>query len=131
MSFTSLSRFFSGKLLVGALVLATSVHLNAQNAGINFANMDTTANPRNDFYSFCNGTWQKNFVLPESDARYGSFNEINENNLKRIKLILDAASKNKAAAPNTDAQRLRDFYNTATDSSKLESDGFNPIREQI
>ena len=105
--------------------------LSAQNPGINFSYLDSSASPREDFYSFSNGKWQKNFVLPESDARYGSFNEINENNLKRIKLILDAASKNKAAAPNTDAQRLRDFYNTATDSMKLEGLGFKPILSQL
>jgi putative endopeptidase len=103
----------------------------AQNAGINFSYMDTTVNPRDDFYNYCNGSWQKTFVLPESDARYGSFNEINEANLKKIKLILDAASKNKTAAPNTDTQRLRDFYNTAMDSLKAESLGYLPIKEQL
>lgn len=105
--------------------------IHAQNPGINFSYIDSSANPRDDFYSYSNGKWQKTFVLPESDARYGSFNEINENNLKRIKLILDAASKNKAAAPNTDAQRLRDFYNTATDSMKLQNLGYRPILAQI
>lgn len=127
----SLLKILSAKNLFLSTALLTSLHAFSQNAGINFGNMDTTASPRNDFYSFCNGTWQKKFVLPESDARYGSFNEINENNLKRIKLILDAASKNTAAAPNSDAQRLRDFYNTATDSLKLESLGFSPIGEQM
>lgn len=118
------------KLSFLLFVLQTTL-LSSQNAGIRFSYLDSSANPRDDFYGFSNGKWQKTFVLPESDARYGSFNEINENNLIRIKLILDAASKNKAAAPNTDAQRLRDFYNTATDSMKLESLGFSPIRSQL
>lgn len=99
--------------------------------GINLSYIDSGANPRNNFYNFCNGRWQKNFVLPESDPRYGSFNEINENNLVKIKSILDAASKNRAAAPNTDAQRLRDFYNTAMDSMKLENQGYRPVEEQL
>ena len=85
----------------------------AQNAGINFSYIDSSANPKDDFYNFCNGNWQKNFQLPESDGRYGSFNEIRENNLNKIRGILDQVSKNKLAAQNTDAQRLRDFYNTA------------------
>ena len=103
----------------------------AQTPGVQFSYIDSSAKPTQDFYRFCNGKWQKNFVLPESDARYGSFNEINENNLKKIKSILDAASKNKGAAPNTNAQRLRDFYNTAVDSMKAEKLGYAPIKTQL
>jgi putative endopeptidase len=125
-------QFLKKNLFTIAVLLSLPVlKIYAQTPGINFSYMDSSANPREDFYNFCNGKWQKNFVLPGSDARYGSFNEINENNLKKIKLILDAASKNKAAAPNTDAQRLRDFYNTATDSLKLNELGFIPILAQL
>lgn len=116
------------KLLVAALF---PLLLSAQNPGIKFTYIDSSVSPRQDFYTFCNGNWQKSFVLPESDARYGSFNEINENNLKKIKMILDAAAKNKAAAPNTDAQRLRDFYTTAMDSMKAEELGMTPIKAQL
>lgn len=103
----------------------------SQNPGIKIAYIDSSANPCNDFYGFCNGKWQKSFQLPESDARYGSFNEINNNNLKNIKLILDAASKNKSAAAGTDEQRLRDFFNTAMDSAKADKLGFTPIQPQL
>jgi putative endopeptidase len=112
-------------------LLALGLNLKAQNPGIVYANIDSSANPRQDFYTFCNGNWQKQFVLPESDARYGSFNEINEGNLKKIKLIYDAASKNKAAAPGTNAQKLRDFYNTAMDTVKADRLGITPIVGQL
>lgn len=112
------------------LLIVGTLKLSAQNAGINFSYIDSSVSPRQDFYTFANGNWQKNFKLPESDARYGSFNEINENNLTKIKIILDAASKNKALA-GTDPQRLRDFYNTAMDSSKADALGISPIKEQL
>jgi putative endopeptidase len=114
-----------------SLAILISLNCFSQKAGIVFSNMDLSVNPRNDFYSYCNGTWQKNFVLPESDARYGSFNEIHNNNLKNIKIILDNASKNKTAAPNTNAQKLRDFYNTAMDSTKADNLGYSPINDQL
>jgi putative endopeptidase len=103
----------------------------AQNPGIQLNYIDSTAKAQNDFYSFSNGKWQKSFVLPESDARYGSFNEINDGNLKKIKLILETASKNKAALPNTNAQKLRDFFNTAMDSVKADELGYTPIQTQL
>jgi len=130
-----ISRFFSNKLRRTRLLLFLPVfslqYAYSQNPGINFNYIDSSASPREDFYAFCNGKWQKSFVLPESDARYGSFNEINENNLKKIKQILGAASKNKTAVKNTDAQRLRDFYNTAIDTTRLDAMGFSPIIQQL
>ncbi|MCE3225813.1 MAG: peptidase [Bacteroidetes bacterium] len=120
------------KIYTSAIVLACSVSFGQNiNLGIKLAYRDTTVNPCNDFYGYCNGNWQKTFKLPESDARYGSFQEINNNNLVKIKVILDAASANKAAAANTDEQRLRDFYNTAMDSVKADKLGFTPIAGQL
>lgn len=118
------------KAILSFLILQ-ALNCLSQKAGINFSYIDSSANPRNDFYTFCNGKWQKSFVLPESDPRYGSFNEINNNNLKNIKVILDNASKNKAAAPNSNAQKLRDFYNIAMDSVNADKLAFAPIREQL
>lgn len=112
-------------------LLIISFAAKSQNLGINLNYIDSSASPRNDFYSYCNGNWQKTFQLPESDARYGSFNEINNNNLKNIKFIYDAASKNKSAALNTDEQRVRDFYNTAMDSVKADKEGYAPIKNQL
>lgn len=119
------------KKAILSLLILNSLNFFSQKAGINFSYIDSSANPRNDFYSFCNGKWQKSFVLPASDARYGSFNEINNNNLAHIKVILDKASANKSAAPNTNAQRLRDFYNNAMDSAMADKLGFEPIKDQL
>ena len=115
------------KNLLFTILAFSSSFTFAQGIGINLANMDKSANPANDFYTYANGTWQKTFKMSETDARYGSFNEINNNNLKNIKGILKAAAVNKTAAANTDDQRLRDFYNTAMDSTKANKLGFTPI----
>lgn len=113
------------------LLLAGALKLAAQNPGINFSYIDSTANPCQDFYNFCNGKWQKSFVLPPSDARYGSFNEINENNLKNIKLIYNETSKNKSVVAGSNAQKLRDFYNTGMDSVKADQLGYQPVEPQL
>lgn len=119
------------KKLITSIALISSVITLAQNPGIVIANMDKTVDPRQDFYNFCNGNWLKTFKLPESDARYGSFNEIYNNNLKNIKLIYNEVSVNNTVAPNTNLQKLRDFYNTGLDSVKANKLGYAPIKPQL
>ena len=105
--------------------------LFSQHTGIVLENMDAKIDPKTDFYNYCNGIWQKNFQLPESDARFGSFNEIHNSNLKRIKSILEDISKNTSAPVSSDTQKMRDFYNTAMDTVKANQLRAKPIRPQL
>src|SRR5690349_1522039 len=120
------------KKTAGILIaLLSAFSYSAQKPGINYAYIDSSINPCNDFYGFCNGKWQKTFQLPSSDARYGNFNEINENNIVKIKKIYDEVSKDKSAKVNTDRQRLRDFYVTGLDSARADLLGSKPNQAQL
>lgn len=114
-----------------SLLLFIAVSLNAQKSGIQTSYIDASVKPQDDFYNYCNGNWMKTFKLPESDSRYGSFNEINDNNLKNIKNIYMLASANKTAQVGSNAQKLRDFYNVAMDSVKAQKLKFIPVMPQL
>lgn len=113
------------------LLSAISMNLFSQEIGINLSDIDSSVTPQNDFYKFCNGKWLQKTKIPESDSRWGSFNEINERNLENIKAILKKVSENKTALPGSDEQKLRDFYLTALDSNKAEKQGLNPIKGEL
>ncbi len=102
-----------------------------QTIGLQLSYIDSSYTPQTDFYKFCNGKWLKNTKIPDSDSRWGSFNEINERNLSNIKNILNTVSANKTAKPGSDVQKLRDFYLTAMDSVKAEKLGLSPIKQQL
>jgi len=115
------------KITILFLILTiTSLHSQTK-SGIVLKNMNTGVAPGNDFYNYCNGSWQTQFQLPESDARYGSFNEIYNTNLKRIKVLLDKMANDKAAVAGSDVQRIRDFYLSGMDSIKLDEEKFFPL----
>src|SRR3954463_6798984 len=78
--------------------------------GIDVTNIDSTARPADDFYAFVNGKWLKNTPIPESESRWGSFNELMEKNLGKLKIILEEASSDKSAAAGTNKQKIGDFY---------------------
>src|SRR4051812_33594059 len=106
-----------------AFILALSLNDFSQQIGVNLAYIDSSVSPRKDFYDFCNGKWLKNTQIPESDSRWGSFNEINERNLANQYIVLNEVAKDAKAAPGSNAQKLRDFYLTAMDSAKADKEG--------
>jgi putative endopeptidase len=114
-----------------ALVCALGMRLLSQTIGVQLSYIDSSYTPQTDFYKFCNGKWLKTTKIPDSDSRWGSFNEINERNLANIKTILNSVSANKTAAPGSDVQKLRDFYLTAMDSVKADKLGLSPIKPQL
>ncbi|HWY13148.1 MAG TPA: M13 family metallopeptidase [Bacteroidia bacterium] len=113
------------------LVCALGLNLAAQTIGINLSYIDSSFTPQNDFYKYCNGKWLKTTKIPDSDSRWGSFNEINERNLSNLKTILKTVSETKTVVPGSDFQKLHDFYLTAMDSVKAEKLGITPIKPDL
>ena len=105
--------------------------VKAPNTGIDTKNIDSTAKPVDDFYQFVNGNWMKNNPIPESESRWGSFNELNEKNLAKLRAILDDAAGDKSAAAGSNKQKIGDFYSVANDSVKLNADGITPLKDEL
>lgn len=93
---------------------------------IDLANMDTTVRPQDDFYQYANGTWLKNNPVPPTDSRWGSFSTLQEDNLKKLKGILEETAK-KENANGTNAQKIGDYYFTYMDSAKKNAEGVKPL----
>lgn len=119
------------KLLLITSTLFVCANIIAQTPGINLSYIDSTVSPKNDIYKFANGKWLKTQQIPASDGSWGSFNEINERNLANLKALMLDLSKNDKAIAGTNDQKLRDFYLTAMDSTKIEKDGLSPIKNEL
>ncbi len=88
--------------------------------------------PGDNFYAYANTTWMKNNPLPDDKSRYGSFDELSENNKEKLKIIFEEAQKN--STPNSVAKKIGDFYNSGMDSLAVEKEGLtnlSPILNQI
>ncbi len=102
-----------------------------KNTGIDMANIDSSANPRDNFYQFVNGKWLKSNPIPASESRWSSFNELYEKNTAKLKVILEDAVADKNAKPGSNSQKIGDFYSLAMDSVKLNKDGAAPLKEEF
>ncbi len=91
-------------------------------SGIDTSNLDTSVEMGVDFYQYATGGWQKAHPLTAEYSRFGSFDELQENNNEQLKGIIEDASS-KDNAPGSLEQKIADLYNSAMDSVRLNADG--------
>ena len=110
------------------LMIAAPVSGVAQNkSGIKPENLNKSVKPTEDFYEFATGGWQKNNPLPAAYSRFGSFDQLQEDNNKRINSILSDLEKKKYAA-GTLERKLSDFYKLAMDADRRNREGIAPVK---
>lgn len=89
--------------------------------------MDTTVSPGEDFYKYANGNWVKRTQIPASETRWGSFNILADNDVKRIHTILEDVSS-KAHPIGSNEQKVGDLYKSGMDTVTIEKLGYSPIK---
>lgn len=94
---------------------------------LDLSNMDTTVSPGENFFLYANGTWLANNEIPETEARWGSFDMLRENNLNTLHTLLDEAAA-EDAEQGTPAQKVGDFYKSGMDSAAIDKKGIEPIQ---
>lgn len=118
-------------LSFAAALLATGCTSKvAKTPGIDLTNLDTTVACGDDFYEYACGGWMKKNPLKPEYARYGSFDQLRENNQEQIRVLFEELSKQKAE-PGSVAQKIGDLYNMGLDSVRLNQEGAAPIADEL
>ncbi|MBQ8521059.1 MAG: M13 family peptidase, partial [Bacteroides sp.] len=121
------------KQILPVAVLAMAALTGCENkeakmtSGIKIENMDTTAVRGTDFYQYACGGWMAAHPLTDEYSRFGTFDQLAENNREQLKgLIAEIAAGQHAQG--TVAQKIADIYNLAMDTVKLNAEGMAPIQ---
>ncbi len=94
------------------------------------ANLDTAVSPGDNFYLYANGSWLKNNAIPADQTRWGSFGELQENNYKALRALLEDAAGSKGAAGSRE-QMVGDLYKSGMDSATVDKAGLSPLKEHL
>jgi putative endopeptidase len=94
------------------------------------ANMDTTVRPGDNFYLYANGAWLRNNPVPADQTRWGSFNQLAENNYNALHDLLESAAKSKAGAGSKE-QMAGDLYKSGMDSVTIDKAGLSPLKPHL
>uniref|UniRef100_A0A8V0X882 Neprilysin n=1 Tax=Gallus gallus TaxID=9031 RepID=A0A8V0X882_CHICK len=86
-------------------------------------NMDTTAEPCNDFYQYACGGWLKRNVIPETSSRYSNFDILRDELEVVLKDVLDTPSSNDITA----VQKAKTLYRSCINETTIDSRGGMPL----
>ncbi|MFL5402313.1 MAG: M13 family metallopeptidase [Gemmatimonadales bacterium] len=125
----SLIRSFAAAAFLAAL--ATSLVAQGQTKPIDPANLDTTCSPCKNFFQYANGGWLKRSEIPGDQPRWGSFNELQEQNYAALQEVLTDASRSARSTKDANIRKLGTFYGTCMDSSAVERAGLDPLRSEL
>lgn len=120
---------------VSFLLLINSAYAGGQEgkkkAAFDLKNLNTSVSPKTDFYEYAIGGWLKNNPIPDQYSSWGSFEALYEENLAVLKQIFEEAAKNKNASKGSFVQKVGSFYRLGMDETKIERDGYIPIKEDL
>jgi putative endopeptidase len=112
-------------------LLSTSLASQGQVKPIDPANLDSTCSPCKDFFQYANGGWLRRSDIPGDQPRWGSFNELQEQNYAALQGVLTEAAANVSSATDANLRRLGTFYGTCMDSTAIEQAGIDPLRGEL
>lgn len=114
-------------LLVSFSMIATAACAQNLSSGIDKANMNLDVKPGADFYEYAAGGWLKTHPLDAEHPTNGAFVDLEEQNQKRIKGLIEEYSS-KSQPKGSLGQKIGDLYNLMMDSVRLNREGAAPLK---
>ncbi|WP_340156731.1 M13 family metallopeptidase [uncultured Maribacter sp.] len=95
--------------------------------GIVLTNMDTTQNPKSDFYNYVNGNWMKFTEIPDDRTSWGGFSVLRKSTDDDVLKILATAKESGNYAADTDQAKALAIFDTKLDTAARNKAGISPL----
>jgi putative endopeptidase len=109
----------------------TTVSIDDAPHGIILNNMDTSVNPKDDFYNFVNGNWMKTTEIPDDRTSWGGFGVLSKATSDDVLAILAKAKESGKYAPDTDQAKALAIFDTKMNMAKRNELGISPLQSAL
>ena len=96
--------------------------------GIVLENMDTSINPKDDFYNYVNGSWAKTTTIPDDETRWGGFGVLRKSTRQDVLDIINTSKELGTYAEGTDQKKALLIYETELDTVARNEAGIKPLQ---
>ncbi|KAK7449695.1 hypothetical protein VKT23_013168 [Stygiomarasmius scandens] len=94
------------------------------------SSLDTSQDPCENFYEYTSGGWLREHPLPSDKGSFGNFEALAQQNEQTIQRILESPSSTSSFTTSYDEQilaKLRGFYSSCVNETKLDERGQEPL----
>jgi len=99
--------------------------------GIILENIDTSVNPKDDFYNYVNGNWMKNTEIPDDQTRWGGFGVLRKKTDYDMLAILEEAIKSNSYESHTDQAKALIIFESELDTAARNAAGIAPLKPAL
>ena len=92
--------------------------------------MDLSTKPGDNFFNYANGGWLKTAKIPDDQSGWGSFYTLYQENLDKLKTILEESASNKSEKGSIE-QKVGDYYASGMDTLTIEKIGSDPLKPML
>jgi len=96
--------------------------------GIVLENMDTSVNPKDDFYNYVNGNWAKSTTIPEEETRWGGFGVLRKSTRDDVLQILKSSKELGGYEEGSDQKKALLIFESQMDTIARDEVGIEPIK---
>src|SRR5580658_9637430 len=112
------------------IFLAAGIASAQSSASAVSASLDRSVDPCVNFYKLSCGGWMTANPLPSDQARYGTFDQLQDRNRMVLRTMLEAASVDKPGRSSID-QKIGDFYFACMDEKTIDARGTAPLKPDL
>ncbi len=99
------------------------------NSGIDFAGMDTSVRPQDDFFTYANGSWVEITEIPGDQSGWGSFNILRDNSLGQLRTIIENSAAD--AGENDSGAKIGNYYTAYMNEERANALGISPLESML
>ncbi|WP_347354178.1 M13-type metalloendopeptidase [Intrasporangium sp.] len=97
-------------------------------SGIDLPNLDRSVRPQDDLFRFVNGSWLETTEIPGDRARFGTFDILREESMRRVRDIIEEAAGDTSAETGSPSRQVGDLYASFMDTDRVEELGLAPLQ---